>query len=374
MAEFFRERTPKYTVALVSFVGLILLFRRLLVLLAFFVAFERALFFTAGWLTRRFKWSRTASFGATLGAFAAGLALVLWLSAGRLVHLLLEAREKLPERVAAIKESEVFLQLEPHLPDSGKIVESLQHYAADVAHSAAQLGHVVLMALIGLILAIVYFLDEVAVRGFFSGLEADSFSGTLARWFGHLAEAVSLTVQLQMIVALCNTIFTLPVLLLVGVPHVPILMLFIFLTSLIPVVGNLISGAVLIGMAFQAKGFTGVVIFAVLTFLLHKVEAYYLNPRLTARHVHLPGLVLIMSLIAWEHLLGFVGLFVSFPFLYVAGRLRAELIELEPSGDKSAALPVASPSTPVMALSVAAPPPRPEPGPSPTLPLESPKA
>jgi predicted PurR-regulated permease PerM len=49
-----------------------------------------------------------------------------------------------------------------------------------------------------------------------------------------------------------------------------------------------------------------------------------LNPHLTSKHVKLPGFVLIVSLIAWEHLLGFVGLFVSFPVLFVAARIRAE--------------------------------------------------
>jgi predicted PurR-regulated permease PerM len=68
----------------------------------------------------------------------------------------------------------------------------------------------------------------------------------------------------------------------------------------------------------------GVVVFVALTFALHKVEAYYLNPRLTARHVKLPGFVLIISLIAWEYLLGFAGLFVSFPFLFLVGKVRAE--------------------------------------------------
>jgi len=60
--------------------------------------------------------------------------------------------------------------------------------------------------------------------------------------------------------------------------------------------------------------------------VLHKIESYYLNPRLTARHVALPGFVLILSLIAWEHLLGFAGLFVSFPFLYLAGKIRSEFV------------------------------------------------
>jgi predicted PurR-regulated permease PerM len=151
-----------------------------------------------------------------------------------------------------------------------------------------------------------------------------TFFGTLARWFEATAEALTLTIQLQMIVALCNTVLTLPVLLFIGVPHVPMLMLLIFIASLVPVVGNIVSGAVLSLLAFQAKGWLGVGLFVGLTFVLHKVEAYYLNPRLTARHVHLPGFVIIVSLVAWEHLLGFVGLFISFPFLFVAGKIIGE--------------------------------------------------
>ena len=139
-----------------------------------------------------------------------------------------------------------------------------------------------------------------------------------------MADAIAVTIQLQLIVALFNTVTTLPVLLLLGVPHVVPLMILIFLAGLIPVVGNLVSGVVLSVLAFQAKGIWGVGIFVALTFVLHKIEAYYLNPRLTARHVRLPGFVLILSLLCFEHLFGFAGLFMSFPFLFIAGRVRAE--------------------------------------------------
>jgi len=170
----------------------------------------------------------------------------------------------------------------------------------------------------------VFFLDEEKLRIFRQSLAPDGLFGTLTRWGEHVAEAVSLTVQLQFIVAACNAVLTLPVLLIIGVPHVPMLMLLIFVSGLIPVVGNLISGAVLSLVAYQTKGFFGVGLFIGLTFVLHKIESYFLNPRLAARHVALPGFVLILSLIAWEHLLGFVGLFVSFPFLFVAGKLITE--------------------------------------------------
>ena len=180
---------------------------------------------------------------------------------------------------------------------------------------------------VAFILATVYFVDQDRIRQFRDSLNPKSLFGTLVRWGEHLAEAVSLTVQIQLVVAACNTVLTLPILLLIGVPYVPLLMAFIFVTGLIPVVGNMISGWVLIFISFQVKGWVGVVVFVALTFLLHKIEAYYLNPRLTARHVALPSFILILSLIAWEHLLGFVGLFMSFPVLYLAGKLRSEFQE-----------------------------------------------
>jgi hypothetical protein len=43
--------------------------------------------------------------------------------------------------------------------------------------------------------------------------------------------------------------------------------------------------------------------------------------------VKIPGFLLIVSLIACEHLFGFTGFFLSFPILFVAGRIRGELVE-----------------------------------------------
>ena len=58
--------------------------------------------------------------------------------------------------------------------------------------------------------------------------------------------------------------------------------------------------------------------------MLHKIESYYLTPRLAAQHVKLPALVLVVSLLLFEQVFGFVGLFLSFPTLYVGVRIRNE--------------------------------------------------
>ncbi len=129
---------------------------------------------------------------------------------------------------------------------------------------------------------------------------------------------------MQAVVAVVNAIVTLPVLLLLRLPHVPLLFLLILVAGLVPVVGNVISGAVLCYVAFSTHGLWAVAVFLVTTFVLHKIESYYLNPKLASQHVRLPSLVLVVSLLLFEQTFGFVGLFLSFPALYVASRIGRE--------------------------------------------------
>lgn len=340
IATFFREPTARRALALVLFLGTLVLFRKLLLTLVFFVVFERLIALTTGYFAERFRLGRGAAFALAAGSLGGLTTFALWLSAGRLTRVIVETRERLPQRLAALRDDELFVTARQYLPDGEQLVEKLSHYGTDIAHSAAELGHVLIAFILGLILAIVHYFDRDRVQAFRSALVPHSLSGTLARWIEHATEAVSLMVQLQLVVAGVNAVVTVPVLLLIGVPHVPSLMLLIFLTGLIPVVGNLISGAVLAVLAFQVKGLFGVALFIGLTFVLHKIESYFLNPRLTSRHVKLPSFVLILSLVAWEHLLGISGLFLSFPILYVTGKIVSEF-RAEDAAAEAAAPPSA---------------------------------
>lgn len=327
IATFFAEKTARRSLALLIFLALVYAFRQLAIVLVFFVAFERALFFSAGLLSRRFGWGRLTAFLVVLSVMLTGLGLVGFFSAGAIKRVAIELRDQLPQRIAMLREHPWYLALEEYLPDSEDLAKSAERYAADVAKSAATVGRIFVSAVVGLILAVVFFIDQERIEAYRNTLNPRSLFGTLVRWAEHLAESVSLTVQLQLVVAAVNAVLTLPILLLLGMPSIPWLLVLIFVTGLIPVVGNMISGWILIFISYQVKGWLGVVLFVVLTFILHKVESYYLNPRLTARHVQLPSFVLILSLIAWEHLLGFAGLFVSFPVLFLAGKIRSEFAE-----------------------------------------------
>jgi predicted PurR-regulated permease PerM len=326
LGAFLREETPRRFVALATFLGLVVLFRKLLILLIFFVVFERMIGFLTDFLAARTRVKPK------LGLLMVALFLLaivggsLGLGIGRAVKLAANAREILPARIAAIKQLPIYQTVQEHLQDAAdKVVEGAQHYAADALHFLSAFGHVILYALIGFILAVVYRLEREELIHFYKGIDRGSLMGTLLRWFTYVAEAMLVTVQFQLVVAACNAALTFPVLLLVGIPHAASLALMIFAFGMVPVVGNFVSGAILALLAYQAKGWLGVGLFIGLTFVLHKLESYYLNPRLAARHVRLPGFVLIVSLLCWEHLLGFAGLFLSFPFLFVAKRIRDDL-------------------------------------------------
>jgi predicted PurR-regulated permease PerM len=304
----------------------VVLFRKLLVLLVFFVVFERLMAWIGGLLARKTHMHPKLAHGVVALVVLGVIGGLLALGVGRAIHAGAAARDSLPAKIASIKQMPIYETVRAHMEDAAdKIVDSAQRYAGGALHLLDAFGRTVLYALIGFILALVFLLERDELTHFYRAISPTSLHGTILRWFTYVAEAMVVTVQFQLVVAACNAALTFPVLLVVGIPHAPSLALMIFVSGMVPVVGNFVAGAILTLLAFQAKGWFGVALFTALTFVLHKLESYYLNPRLAARHVRLPGFALIVSLILWEHLLGFVGLFLSFPFLYVAQRIRDDL-------------------------------------------------
>jgi predicted PurR-regulated permease PerM len=327
VAAFLSEKTPRRFIALAAFVGLLFLFRHLALLLVFFVTFERLLGWGARRIAARTGIGRKKAVLALVAVIAATVGVGTWLGVGKTIRTVAAVQDSFPDRLAELKENPLVAKVQEQIGGTEKIVEGIKHYAGDAISAASAIGHFFVYVLIGFILALVYTLEEEELASFWERVDTRSLFGTLGRWLGHVADSTVVTVQLQLVVAAFNAATTLPVLLILGVQHVGALMLLIFTSALVPVIGNIVSGAVLCLLAFQAKGWLGVGIFVALTFILHKVESYYLSPRLTARHVKIPGFLLIVSLLACEHLFGFTGLFLSFPILFVASRIRGEFQE-----------------------------------------------
>lgn len=319
----FTDRNVRRIFVLALFLTLLFLFRHLAVLLVFFVLFERALGAGAAWLNARFRVPIAA---AVLGQIVVVLALVAaasFLGYTRVVPAVPQLRGEIEAQFHHLREWLHRRGWEHTVSEHAtQGLEGAQHYAGNVVGFLGSVGKSAVYVVIGLILSVVFLIENPELERWRESLGEDSPARILMRYFSYLCDAIAITAKLQVIVALVNTLLTLPVLLLMRFPSVPALMVFLFVMGLIPVVGGLVSGVVMAILAYTHKGMAGVGIFFASTFVLHKIESYYLSPRLTAQHVKLPGFVIITSLILFEHLFGLVGLFLSFPSLYVAAKIR----------------------------------------------------
>ncbi len=345
----FRERTLSRIVAISVFLGVLYLFRHLWATLVFFVAFERLI----GWIERmivgRTGWTRTRVVLGIVLALLATFAAVVTASVLSGFGYWKTMQGASTEWIDDLRRNPLFERVQHFLGDTEAVIAHAKDYAGEALKYASAIGRFVIQAMIGFILAIVYRLEAEELDKFEDKIDPRSLVGRLLRWVMHVADAMSVTMQLQLVVGAFNTVTTLPVLIFLGISHIPSLMVLIFVSALVPVIGNLVAGTVLCLLAYQAKGYLGVAIFAVVTFVLHKIESYYLSPRLTARHVRVPSFVLISSLIAFEHLFGFAGVFLSFPALFVAARIRGEFIQedLGPTPEAAAEAPPSSAAGPI---------------------------
>lgn len=346
------SNTPLYRrlIALSLFLALLVGFRHLALTFVTFIILARGLGALGGYAAKLSGQSERRGVLAVLLIIVGLLSLGVWGS----IHVGSKYVQQLQALRSGRPLAELFAQLQTdvlaRLP-SWIPIDDLKEKAPELLAPAMTYvqatGRTLLQLLIGLILAIIFLLDRAPVESLVRGISGDTIPGLLRRYFGFLFEAVVITITLQVLVALVNTLLTLPVLWLLGLPHKLGFTVLIFFSSLVPVVGNLVSGAVLITASYAYKGIGATIFFILSTFVLHKIEAYYLNPRLASRHVNLPSLVLIISLILFEHTFGLIGLFLSFPALYVGLNIWRDLrgASTEPMAMHAGSL--ASSSTPL---------------------------
>jgi predicted PurR-regulated permease PerM len=316
------DRNLRRVITLGVFLGLLYLFRHLALLLVFFVLFERSLGAGAGFLHRRLRVPVAVG---VLGQIVLALGALTGLGVLGYTAIVPAAPDIVRELQGQATHFQHWLHARgwDHLlrGHTTSVVEGAQHYAGQVFSTLGGVGKKAIYVLIGLILAVVFLLEGKQLSDWRESLPEDGMVRTVLRYLGYVCDAISITAQLQVIVALVNTLITLPVLLLMGMPSIPALMVLLFVSGLVPVVGGVVSGVVMAILAFTHKGLGGVAVFFISTFFLHKIESYYLSPRLTARHVKLPGFLIVTALILFEHVFGLVGLFLSFPSLYVAAKI-----------------------------------------------------
>lgn len=132
------------------------------------------------------------------------------------------------------------------------------------------------------------------------------FGKKFVNTFGVVLEA-------QFFIALCNTALTTICLMFMHMPQILALALMVFIFSLVPVAGVIISLIPLSMVGYSVGGIRDVIYIIIMVIAIHALESYVLNPKFMSSRTELPIFYTFVVLLVSEKLFGTWGLIVGVP-------------------------------------------------------------
>ena len=132
------------------------------------------------------------------------------------------------------------------------------------------------------------------------------FGKKFVNTFGVVLEA-------QFFIALCNTALTTICLMFMHMPQILALALMVFVFSLVPVAGVIISLIPLSMVGYSVGGIRDVIYIIVMIIAIHALESYVLDPKFMSSRTELPIFYTFVVLMVSEKLFGTWGLIVGVP-------------------------------------------------------------
>src|SRR5438874_1677050 len=204
------------------------------------------------------------------------------------------------------------------------------HYLRNVAHFAGSTTAVLVFAIIGIVAAVSLFfktgLDPYrsthAVQNNLYSICCDEVSTRFRDFYRSFATVMGA----QITISLINTALTGLFVVVVRMPHAPLLIAITFLCGLVPIVGNLVSNTIIVFIALTISLKLAI---AALVFLvvIHKLE-YFLNSKIIGDRIRNPVWLTLIALIIGERLMGIPGLILA---PVVLNYLRVEMLTVEVS-------------------------------------------
>jgi predicted PurR-regulated permease PerM len=203
-------------------------------------------------------------------------------------------------------------------------------YLGSVARFARGATTQFLFLLVGCVVAISIFInprleldrEKYAVHNNLYSLCCDQ----IAKRFAALYESFATVIGAQIVISAINTVITAIFVLVVGLPYGVVVIGMTFLCGLIPVIGNLISNTIIVGIGFTVSpkmALTALVFLVV----VHKLE-YFLNSKIIGRRIRNPLWLTLLALVLGEKLIGLPGMILA-PVVLNYIRVEASRIEVK---------------------------------------------
>jgi len=213
----------------------------------------------------------------------------------------------------------------------GVVIDTLKeeaHYLQNVAHFARRTGAALVFSILGIVAAVSLFLKTGldpyrgthAVKNNLYSISCDEVSTRFRDFYRSFATVMGA----QITISLINTALTGLFVVVVRMPHAPLLIAITFLCGLVPIIGNLVSNTIIVFVALTVslKLAIGALVFLV---LIHKLE-YFLNSKIIGERIRNPVWLTLIALIIGERLMGIPGLILA---PVVLNYLRVEMLKVE---------------------------------------------
>lgn len=142
--------------------------------------------------------------------------------------------------------------------------------------------------------------------------------------FRSFYHSFNLVMGAQLLISLINTSLTAIYLLAVGMPYAWLIIVATFLCGLLPIVGNLISNTIIVGVAFTKSPQLAVASLAYLV-IIHKLE-YFLNSKIIGTRIKNPVWLTLIGIILGERLMGIPGMILAPVILHF---IKQEMAQVE---------------------------------------------
>ncbi|PWV88461.1 putative PurR-regulated permease PerM [Paenibacillus cellulosilyticus] len=211
-----------------------------------------------------------------------------------------------------------------------------QHYGKEALNYISKLSEWLEIILVVILLSFFFLLQKASIMKFTRKFKTSKIGWLYEEmeYFGRkFISSFGKVIEVQLIIAIVNTILTMIGLWILGFPYLVILTILVFLLSLIPVAGVAISFIPISVIAFQTGGWMLVLWAVVMILVIHAVETYVLNPRLMSHKTKLPMFYTFVILVFSQHYFGIWGLILGIPiFMFLL-----DILDVKTEDEKSLA-------------------------------------
>ena len=186
---------------------------------------------------------------------------------------------------------------------------------ANVGLYARDAALVLAMLIIGLVAALSFFINEKWNVEDEPDAVKDSLYATVAREliirFETFYSSFARVIGAQIIISTINTALTAIFLIWNGFPYATVIIVLTFLCGLLPIIGNIMSNTLIVGVAFtMPNGPKMALVSLIFLVVIHKLE-YFLNSKIIGDRIRNPMWLTLVGIVLGEKLMGIPGMILA---------------------------------------------------------------